>query len=183
MGRNDGRKKKKIEGIYGFNIYEDEKGRIIYNDILTKNAVYIPTFDYKQFTFYKYRYILTVSTFIVLQTLLVDMFELNALIPFVITILVWLTMEYKFRKFLKEKQPVKHFDKTQCKGYFDVLNSQDTSKMFLKAILYVALGVLLVLNAYQKAYAGFVLLFCWGIAVVCIFYAVLQVVAYSKRKK
>ena len=33
--------------IYGLNIYEDKKGRIIYKDFLMKNAVYIPTFDFK----------------------------------------------------------------------------------------------------------------------------------------
>ena len=38
--------------IYGLNIYEDKKGRIIYKDFLMKNAVYIPTFDFKMFSFY-----------------------------------------------------------------------------------------------------------------------------------
>ena len=74
--------------IYGLNIYEDKKGRIIYKDFLMKNAVYIPTFDFKMFSFYRYRYIIGVSSFIVLQTLF-TLFHASVLLSNILTIFIF----------------------------------------------------------------------------------------------
>lgn len=173
----------KPDNIYGLNVYEDSKGRLIYYDILKKQAVYIPTFDFKMFSFYKYRYMLTVATLIVLTTLLSEFFQWNILLPIVITVAVYVTLETKFRKFINTKQVVKHFNKEECKGYFDIVNSQDPTKMMIKIGLYVVLGVLLVVNAYDKHYEGFTMIFSWGAMVMCMGVALLQIFALSKRKK
>ncbi len=173
----------KDDAIYGFNIYEDKKGRLIYYDMFKKRAVFIPTFDYKQFSFYRYRYLMAVSAFIVLQTLLAEWLHLHFLVPVCISLAVLILMEIKFRRFLSEKQVVKHFNKEECTGYMDVLNTQDPSKMGLKVVLYCALGILLVINAYDKQYDTFILVCCWAIAIVCIIYSLIQLFAMSRRKQ
>lgn len=175
-------KNKAPDNIYGLNIYEDKKGRLIYYDILKKRAVFIPAFDFKQFSFYRYRYIIALSVFVVLQTLLTEFFSIHYLVPIGITLIIYFFLELKFRQFINDKQPVKHFDKKDCKGYFDILNTQDPQKMILKAVLYVLLGALLVFNAYDKNYQGFTLIFCWLILIVCIGVSALQLIAYFKRK-
>ena len=172
----------KDDAIYGLNIYEDKKGRIIYKDFLMKNAVYIPTFDYKMFSFYRFRYIIVVSSFIVLQTLF-SMFNIPTLASNLMTIFIFFFLEFKFRMFLKQKQTVKHFNKADCLGYIDILNRQDPTKMLLKAVLYILLGVLIVYNGYDKSYVGVSLAFCWLIMIICVFYGLLQFYAYSKRNK
>ena len=167
--------------IYGLNIYEDKKGRIIYKDFLMKNAVYIPTFDFKMFSFYRYRYIIGVSSFIVLQTPF-TLFHASVLLSNILTIFIFVFLEYKFRVFLKEKQKVKKFNKSEYIGYIDVLNKQDPTKMLLKAVLYIALGILILYNGYDKSYVGVSLAFCWLIMIVCVFYGLIQFYAFSKRK-
>ena len=167
--------------IYGLNIYEDKKGRIIYKDFLMKNAVYIPTFDFKMFSFYRYRYIIGVSSFIVLQTLFI-LFHASVLLSNILTIFIFVFLEYKFRVFLKDKQKVKKFNKSEYIGYIDVLNKQDPTKMLLKAVLYIALGILILYNGYDKSYVGVSLAFCWLIMIVCVFYGLIQFYAFSKRK-
>lgn len=168
--------------LYGFNIYKDKKGRMIYYDMIKKRAVYIPAFDMKMFSFYKYRYIFVVSAFIVLQTLLTEWFELNYIIPIIISFAILAILEVKFRRFIANKQPVKHFKKEECTGYIDILNTQDKNKMILKIILYIVLGVLLVLNAYDRQYNGMTIVFCWIIAIACCSYAIVQLIAMNKRK-
>lgn len=169
--------------VYGLNVYEDKKGRIIYYDMFKKQGLYIPTFDYKQFSIYKMRYIIDLSAFVILQALLTQFFEVNFLVPCVLTVFVFLFFEYKFRKFLSTKSVVKHFKKEECKGYFDIISGEDKNKLLIKGVLYILLGVLLVFNGYDRAYTGFTMMFCWLVMVLCLGASVLQFMAYAKSKK
>lgn len=181
MGRN---KKTQInETVYGLNIYKDSKGRYIYDHPLLKEAYYIPAYDMKSFQIYRMRFILAIAAYIVLQTILTDMFQMNWIWPLVSGVLIFILIEFKFYSFVKKLQPVKKFVKEDCLSYFDVLAKQDANKIIAKIFAYILLGVLMVINSYQKNYTGFLLLFSWGIGIVCVAYGIIQILAFQKSKK
>lgn len=174
---------KESNTFYGLNIYRDKKGRTIYSHPLIKPAVYVAPYDMRYFQIYRLRFIIAIATYIVLQAIIADFYELSPLIPLALTFVIFLAIEFKFISFVKRMQPAKGFNKQACESYWDVIGRQDTSKLLAKIVLYFLLGVLVVVNAYQKQYDGFVFLFSWAILVVCVGYSFLQIYALFKAKK
>lgn len=166
----------------GFNLYQDEKNRTIYKHPLIKQAVYIPTYDYKMFDLYRKRYILTVSVFVVLFTLLNEWFGIPFWVSILIALLVWAFMEWKFYSFLKNEQPVKKFQPEKYKGYYDNFEAQGLGKVILKTVLYLLIGILIVFNSYYEGYDGAYLVISWIVLGLVILYAIFQIVVYAKVK-
>lgn len=167
----------------GFNIYQDKKKRTIYKHPFLKKAVYIPIYDFKTFDLYRKRYILVISVFVVLFTLLSDWFGIPWWVTIFISLLIWIFMEFKFYKFLQNEQPVKHFTPKEYSGYYDNFEMQGTNKVLLKTVLYVAIGVLIVYNSYYSGYTGMYTLASWAVLGVCLVYAVFQLLVLLKVKK
>ena len=171
----------KVTQVTGINVYTDEKKRTIYCNPLTKAAVYIPTFEEKRFNIYQKRFLLAACAFILLTTILADWFELPAYVPILICVALLLVMEVKFHQFLKGLQPVKHFNKEKCFGFYDALAEEDKGKMIARIIAYTALGVVMVLNAYQSNFGIVTLVACWIIMAGLLIYS--GVLAYSLTKR
>lgn len=178
--------KQEISAPVGFNLYQDKKNRTIYKYPLSKEAVYIPVYDYKTFDLYRKRYILVLSVFIVLFTVFTQWFDLPWWFSIVITLLVWGFMEYKFSNFLKGQQPVKHFDPKSYKGYYDSFEEQGTKRVLIKILLYLLIGILIVYNSYYSHFDSMYITASWAVLVICVLYALFQIVVLIKislRKK
>lgn len=178
--------KQETSAPVGFRLYQDDKNRTIYKHPFFKEAVYIPTYDYKTFELYRKRYILVISVFVVLFTLLSDWFNIPWWVSIVIALAVWVFLEIKFYKFIQGEQVVKHFQPSQYRGYFDNFEAQGTNKFIIKTILYLLLGILIVYNSYLQNYDGMYLIASWAVLAVCIIYVVFQIVVFFKvqsRKK
>lgn len=172
----------KVTQVNGINVYKDEKQRTIYAHPFTKKAVYIPTFEEKKFNIYQKRFLLAACAFILLTTILADWFELPAYVPILICVALLLVMEFKFHQFLKGLQPVKHFNKEKCFGFFDALAQEDKGKMIARIIAYTALGVVMVLNAYESNFGIVTLTACWIIMAGLLLYSGILAYSLTKRK-
>ena len=169
--------------VKGINVYVDEKQRTIYYHPLTKKAVYIPSFENKKFNIYQKRYLLAACAFILLTTILADWFEISAIVPVLITVAFMIGTEVKFNQFIKGLQPVKHFNKEKCFGFYDALAQEDKGKMIARIIAYTALGVVMVLNAYQSNFGPVTLASCWIIMIGLLMYSTVLAYSLTKRNK
>ena len=181
MARNS-KVKQEITAPVGLNLYQDEKNRTIYKHPFLKQAVYIPTYDYRTFELYRKRYILAISVFVVLFTLLNEWFGVPFWVSIAISVLVWLFLEWKFYKFLQTEQPVKKFQPKTYKDYYDNFEAQSTEKIVLKTILYLLLGALIVYNSYYSNYQGLYIIASWAVLALCIAYAIFQIVVLVRVK-
>ena len=168
--------------IKGLNVYTDEKNRVIYYHPLTKKAIYVPAFEQKTFSMYQKRYLLAACAFILLTTILADWFELPTFVPLLITIVGVVLVEFNFHKYLNKLQPVKHFNKEKCTGYFDILEGEDKTKMILRIILYLALGIVLVINAYVSKYDQISIVACWIILIGLVAYVGTLIYSLIRKK-
>lgn len=154
----------------GRNLYLDDKGRLVYYSRLLKKAVYVPKFDYKKFQRFRLRYVIAIASFMVLYTIMGAWFNTPGWIPVLIAVLIWAGMEYSFVKFLKGLQPVKKFRPEELTKTFDLAYTPDMkSKCIIKIVLYFALGILIVVNAYEQQYAAWLIAFCWLAMVFCLY--------------
>ena len=172
----------KTTQIKGINVYVDEKLRTIYYHPITNRAVYIPSFEEKKFNIFQKRYLLVACAFILLTTILADWFELPAYVPILISLALLVGMEFKFNQYVKGLQPVKHFDKNKCTGYYDILALEDKNKMIARILAYPALGIVMVLNAYVSDYGKVTVAACWIIMIGLLAYAANLAYSLTKRK-
>lgn len=160
----------------GSNLYKDSKGRMIYYYPLTKQACYIPKFDYRKFNLYQSRYLISVAAFMVLVTILQEWFHTPFWIPLVISGALAVILEIRFQKFLKSMQPVKKFDKEKLTPTVSMtMDSEARTKTLIKIVLLVLLGILIVINAYQSHYSQMLVIFCYLAMAFCLWQALLYV--------
>lgn len=156
----------------GTNIYKDAKGRIIYYYPLTKQAWYVPKYDFRKFNRLRSRFLISVAAFMVLLTILQEWFQIPFWIPLVISIALAVVLEMSFAKLLKTMQPVKKFNKDELQPTISLeLNPEARTKLILKIVLLIVLGVLIVFNAYEQHYETMVIFFCYLAMALCFFEA------------
>ncbi len=172
--------------LVGLNLYTDPKGRLVYIQPFTKKAVYVAAYDQKKFIMYKRRYLVVLAALILLWTVLVSMFEISFWIPAVLCVLLWAGLEFSFSKFLGTMQPVKKLRMEDLTPTYEAQISEDEKKKYwVRAGLYMLLGVMLVMNAYQQQYDGFTMFFCWAACLFCVGCGIYQMYIISRftRKK
>lgn len=156
----------------GRNLYLDRKNRMIYVSPLLKEALYLPKYDYRKFNRYKSRFLVPVAAFMVLATTMSSWFSMPVWVSVVLALLIFAGMEFSFYRFLRTLTVVKNFEKDKAVSTVDTVISSDMrTKCWLKIILYVLLGVLLVINGYQQHYDLWVLVCCWLAMAYCLYTA------------
>lgn len=156
----------------GKNLYFDKKRRMIYTSPMLREALYLPKYDYKRFNRYKSRYIITAATFMILATSLNEWFEMPLWVSLVATLLVFAGIELSFYKFQKTLTVVKDFGKANATSTIDnEISSDMRTKCWIKIVLYVILGVLIVVNAYQSHYSNLIIGLCWAALVLFLYMA------------
>lgn len=159
-------------GISGLNLYIDKKNRVIYLNPLTKKAVMVPKSDYRRFNMYRTRYLASISAFLIMAILFNDWFHSPLWIAFVLALVIYAGFEYSFQKFVNRLPDAPKFDRAKCEHTYDLsIPSKDRTRALVKIVLYIILGVLLVVNAYQMKYDQMQLVLCWIAMFCCIGYA------------
>lgn len=165
---------KKLSGIH---IYMDERGRTVYYDVLTKIGYLIEEYEqaYRPFAM---RYFLGMFAGI-----LAYMFEAPLWLCAIAGIVVYIFMEIKFRLFLKKVPALLDFKPTKRIGFVQSAANDTSAKVILKLVLYLALAVLFVINAYLEHYTDFMLIASWLLGAFGVFFAGINVMALNYQIK
>ena len=157
----------------GKHLFFDNKRRLIYVSPLLHKNLYLPKYDYKRFNRYNSRFIVAVATIMICGSALTDWFKMPMWIAFVLGALVFAGFEWSFYKFQKGLTVVSDFDPSKATPTVSsVISSDMRTKTWLKIILFIVLGVLLVVNAYQSHYSQQVIILCWCGLAVCVYMAI-----------
>ena len=172
-----------ISELTGYHLYQDNKGRTLYHASFHKDiAYYIAPSDFRSFSVYQQRYFLSLAGGVLIMTLIDNFTNSSIYIAVGIAVVIWAVFQFKFKQFLQHCSTTR-FDATKLTGSVEINARQPQSRLILKAILFVLLGVLLVINAYQQQFDASIVIGCWIICGGCIIFAVNQLRYLIYKKK
>lgn len=174
-----GNKYKKNEKLKlgGMHIYVDQHGRAIYYDVLTKIGYVMDDYE-NAYRPYSMRFVIGIFAAVVIY-----MFEMPLWLCIVLGIAAYGFMEIKFRLFLRKLPQLLDFKPEKRASMVDTAANDDMKKLLTKLVLYILLAVLIVFNAYDQGYDGFMLAANWLIAAFGAYFTVIQVLALIKKRK
>lgn len=166
-------------GISGRNIYVDKRNRIVYYDMITKKGYIIDPKEEEKYKLYQNRFVLIFCAMI----LCFDFF--SGWLTFMAGLAVsFLIIELVFRfAFLNKLRTVANVERAKHLSVLDeVIQTQDKKRALLKATLYSAFGILIIVNAYSSNYETIPFLACIGVAVFAFYYVIVNLIGFSKIK-
>lgn len=163
--------------IGGIHIYIDSHGRAVYYDVLTKIGYVLDDYE-TAYRPYSMRFVIGIFA-----AVLIYMFEAPLWLSILVGVLAYGFMEVKFRFFLKKVPQLLDFKPEKRAGMIDTAVNDETKKIILKFILYTALAVLIIFNAYDQKYEGLILGANWLIALFGLYFAIIQILAFFKKSK
>lgn len=161
----------------GIHIYEDNHGRAVYYDVFTKCG-YVLDDREQAYRPYAMRFVIGIFA-----AILTYMFELPIWLCILLGVVAYGVMEVKFRKFLTTVPTMIDFKPTKRVGLVESAADDTKNRILLKLLLYFALAVLIILNAYQQKYRGFMLALNYVISVFGVAFGVIQILAYIRKGK
>lgn len=162
--------------IGGLNVYHDEKGRPVYLNRMN-HVGYVLTDKTKPFRTYSSRFFIGG-----IAAIFAYMFELPLIMCIFLGIAAYALMEFKFRKFLQTLPQIPNFKPVNHMGTIQSEANLDTKKIIIKIFLFIALSVLLIVNAYQQGYEGVILYLNWAIAVAAAIMCIIEIRAFLFKK-
>lgn len=170
-------KKKNNTGVKvsGINVYEDDKGRPFYYDRFTKYAYLLKDVE-KTYQFYSMRFILGFVSMIVAYS-----FNIGLVYSILLGVLIYGFTEYRFRVFLSRLTKNKNFVPKSKASRVEAELKNKTEKIGLKCILFVALGVLLIVNAKQENFEGFVVIVNYAFVLFSFLMAIFEGFVFIKK--
>lgn len=168
----------------GKNLYFDKKRRLVYVSPYLHEALYLPKYEYKKFNRYRSRYVVSAATFMILGPAFSNWFELPLWIAIVIALLALAGFEYSFYKFQKGLAVVKNFDKESAVSTVEQrITTESRQKAYIKIVLYLALGILLVFNAYDQQFSQTIIIICWIALAGCLYmvYTLIRMLIRSSK--
>lgn len=151
--------------VSGMHIYLDERGRSIYYDVFSKCG-YVLTNNENRYRQYSMRFILGLIGFI-----LTLMFNLPYWLCILVGVLVYAFMEYKFRTFLKSLVKIENFKCDEKAKKTSTLKQMETNKIIIKFICLILFSILIIFNAKNEGYTGWLLYLNYAISVLSFAYA------------
>lgn len=137
--------------VGGFSVYRDDKNRQVYLNRLN-HIGYVITGHEKLFRTYSSRFFIGI-----VAAVFTYMFNVPLYLCIVIGIAAFIFMELKFRKFLKALPQIADFKPHNRVGTVQAEANTDIKKILTKILLFIALSILLLVNAYQQQYEGVIL--------------------------
>lgn len=152
--------------VSGINVFEDDKGRPYYVDRFTKTAYLLKDVE-NTYKFYSMRFFLGLMIGIIAYS-----FHLSTTVCILLGVAGYVFMEFRFRVFLGRLTQNKNFKPKQKPGRIESEMQTDMQKVVIKLLLFIALGVLLIINAQQQNFKGFIqyanyvfVIFAFGMAI------------------
>lgn len=172
--------------VAGINIYKDSRNRTVYFDRLTKDGYVITAHNVNQYNFYSKRFLIPLIAFALLSTLNVGGYKLGFGKAALICLGIIIVMEYLFRfRFLKSLTTIPNFRPEKKKPYLQQIIDSNTNKfvIFLKAILYLALGIIFIYYAYLSNYDLVEWFVAGTVSIAAIWYGIIYFCALFKTLK
>lgn len=165
----------------GIFITQNDKGQYIYSDFFIKGGYAINKSNYQKYRTYAMRYVIGIIVAILLSTII-------PLFPSILVgILTAIIGEILFRvKFLRKSCVyLSDYKKDKKDAIRNYITDSSFGKTIIKAILFVAFGALLILNAYDQNYTGFYFYLSWTVGIIAIVIAIILLILtlINRRKK
>lgn len=172
--------KKNATNLSGNNLYLDRYGDTVYYNIFDKNGYIVSKQVEQKFRVFYYRY----SIIFIVMILLGDYFnslQNTLLVGGGVIVLV----ELYFRLFfLKKLKVIKDFKRERKTSILEsTINSKEKEKTMMKAIAYVLLSILIIINAIQQNFNIIFLILSGLVAVYSFYIAIINTIAFSRMKK
>lgn len=163
--------------VSGMHIYKDERQRPVYYDIFSKTGYILANNEarYKQFSM---RFMMGIIGFVLMM-----LFNMPLWVDIVVGLGVYGFMEYKFRKFLKTLVHVENFKCDEKMKSQQSIKTLDTNKVVIKMVLLIALSVLIIINAQNEGYKGWLLYLNYLISVLTFIFALYHAKELISRKQ
>lgn len=163
----------------GIHIYLDEKGRDVYYDIFTKNGYVIQEKNRASYAKFENRYLLCI-----ILTILLCGITNKYLLSIIIGLAVAIVYEIAFRaSFLPTLVMLRNFVPKEKYSIVDqIAKSNQKQKTIIKVILYIALAILIVINAYRQQLSMPLMILSYLVSIFGIASAIINIIALSKMK-
>ena len=169
--------------LTGYNLYQDSKGRTLYHTRFHHDiAYYIAPSDFRSFSMYQQRYFLSLAGGVLVMTLVSEVSDYALYFALAIAAVILAIFQVKFKQFLSHCSTTR-FEPAKLTGSMEINARQAAPKLLIKAVLFILLGVLLGLNAYQHQFDKTVIIGCWIICGGCFIFAFNQLNYYFYKKK
>ncbi len=165
--------------LTGRHIYKDKKDRYYYYDTFTKQAFHIYPQDEKQYTLYSNRFLL-----VILAMILCAGYFLTWLQAIALGIGLCIVAEGLFRfRYLYKLQKCKLPESAVHKSLLDtLLEKKQPNRAVIKALLYLAFAILILINAYVTKAALALVFISALLSVAACYYAFINLMAFIKIK-
>ena len=162
--------------VSGWHVYMDERGRAVYYDVFSKTGYILANNEqrYKQFSM---RFVMGAIGFILML-----MFDMPIWLCVLAGVAVYGFMEFKFRQFLKSLVRIENFKCDEKMKSEASIKTLDTNKVLLKTVLLLALSILIIINAKNENYQGWMLYLNYVISVLTLIFALYHVKELISRK-
>lgn len=140
-------RKKKIEAsdvVTGRNIYTDNKGRTIYYRKRTQQGFVIRPGSERAFKGYSNRFVVALVAAIFFYALIYE----NVWIAAIIGAVVLAFMQYRWNMLLNTYTMIQNFEPEKHESTLELIKQMDQSAILLRIVLYLALAILILINAY-----------------------------------
>ncbi|MBQ1505306.1 MAG: hypothetical protein IIZ48_00890 [Erysipelotrichales bacterium] len=164
------KKKPKLPEVYGIGVVSDKKGRVVYKHPLLSEARALQKSDHAKFTLLQQRYVYVLIIYIMSLLFLVSQRGYSGFIAAIIGFVAWLGAEIWFYLLCKNLPVNKARVDAEWTTYEQIVK-QDKLGSIIRAIVYLALGILLFVYCIHEKYDVFANLYNAGIVVGCLYYS------------
>lgn len=163
----------------GIHIYIDDKGRDVYYDVFTKRGYVIQEKNRSTYARFENRYLLCIILIILLCSI-TD----NYLLSIIIGVVAAIIYEIAFRfNFLTTLVAINNFKPKEKNSIINqIANSNQKQKTIIKVILYIALAVLIVINAYKQGLSTPLIILSYIVSLFGIASAIINIIALTRMK-
>lgn len=169
----------KSGNISGRNIYLDRRGQTVYYDTFSKKGYIIDPEVESKFYVYRNRYML-----IALAVMLVGDYFPSWSQAIIAGLGVCIIVELMYRfKFLRGLRQTTKFDRGNKRTLLKaIIEANDFKKTVLRAVLYVAFAVLIVVNALMMNAETPIIVICVALSIFAAYNAIVNIMAIIKMK-
>ncbi len=166
----------KVNYLVGMFI-KNERGRAVYYDVFSKTGYILANNEdrYKQFSM---RFVMGAIGFILML-----MFNMPIWLCILAGVAVYGFLEFRFRRFLKNLVRIENFKCNEKMKSESSIKTLDTNKIILKMVLLLALAVLIIINAYNENYTGWMLTLNYVISALTFIFALYHAKELISRKR
>ena len=132
----------------------------------------------KTYNFYSMRFAIGIIGAIISYA-----FNLSIAMCIGIGVVLYVFMEFQFRRFLRNLTVYKDFKPEKKIGRIEAEMGMETNKIALKGFLFLVLAVLLVLNCLEEQYTGVAMIINYILAAAALLYALFDFFVLAKKMK